>query len=162
MTNYTIIDTAEKAVSLLLTAEKNEITWKSMFSNKDLYLRWLWNRCFDKNSRVVGVFNQYNFCLGYLVITLNHTYDHNELYIHDLFLLPEERGTKTSEYLYEAVVETVMTTDCVRLRWCSTQIPEHYWKDKMFGFIVNTTKFYTIEKDEDAWRHYEGIFKNRS
>jgi hypothetical protein len=47
--NYTIIDTAEKAISLLLTAEMNEITWKTMFYNKDLYLKWLWNRCFEKN-----------------------------------------------------------------------------------------------------------------
>ena len=160
--NYVIIDTAEKAISLVLTAEKNEITWKSMYSNKDLYLRWLWFRCFDKNSRVVGVFNQYNYCLGYLVMTLNQMYDYNELYVHDLFVLPEERKTKTSEYLYEGVVDTFFTTKIKHLRWCSTQIPEEYWKDKMFGFKVNTIKYYTIDKDDIAWRHYEDIYKNRS
>jgi hypothetical protein len=95
-------------------------------------------------------------------MTLSHVYDHNELYIHDLFVLPEERKTKTSEYLYEAVVDAFFTTEHKRLRWCSTQIPEPYWKDKMFGFKVNTVKYYTIEKDDEAWRNYEGSYKNRN
>jgi hypothetical protein len=159
--NYTIIDTAEKAISLLLTAEMNEITWKTMFSNKDLYLKWLWNRCFEKNCRVVGVFNSHNFCLGYLVITLNRSYDSDELYIHDLFVVPEERKTKTSEYLYEAVVDVFFTTKHKRLRWCSTAIPQEYWEGKMFGFKVNTIKYYTIDNDEKARENYENNYKNR-
>lgn len=158
--NYTIINTSEKAISLLLTAETNEITWKSMFSNKDLYLRWLWNMCFNKNCRVVGVFNQYNFCLGYLVMSLNHLYDHNELFVHDLFIVPEERKTKTSEYLYEGVVDAFFTTEIKHLRWASTSIPEEYWKGKMFGFNVKTVKHYKINKDEEAVSNYENNYKN--
>jgi hypothetical protein len=158
--NYVIIDTAEKAISLLLTAEKNEITWKSMFSNKDLYLRWLWNRCFDKNSRVVGVWNGHNFCVAYLVMTLNQMYDYNELYVHDLFVLPEERKTKTSEYLYECVRETMMNTKIKHLRWCSTNIPQEYWEGKLFGFNVKTVKYYKIDIDDEARRHYENLQQN--
>ena len=132
-----------------------------MFSNKDLYLKWLWNRCFEKNCRVVGVFNSHNFCLGYLVITLNRSYDSDELYIHDLFVVPEERKTKTSEYLYEAVVDVFFTTKHKRLRWCSTAIPQEYWEGKMFGFKVNTIKYYTIDNDEKARENYENNYKNR-
>lgn len=157
---YQIIDTAEKAVSMLLTAEKNEITWKRMFSNKDLYLRWLWNMCFGKASRVVGVFNQWNFCLGYLVMSMGRMYESNELFVHDLFVMPEERKTKVSEYLYECVRETMMSINIKQLRWCSSAIPQEYWEGKLFGFKVNTIKYYTIDIDDEARRHYENLSKN--
>jgi len=147
--NYEIINTAERALSVLLTAEKNEITWKTMYSNKDLYLQWLWQMCFRKDARVVGVFNEYNYCLGFLVLALNKLYDYQEIFIHDVYVMEEARKSEVSSHLYQAVVDAFNTSDVKQLRWCSSQVPEIYWQDKLktlFDFKVNTIKYHTVLK----------------
>ena len=124
-----------------------------MYSNKDLYLQWLWIRCFDKQSRVVGVFNEYNYCLGFLVLALNKLYDYQEIFIHDVYVMEEARKSEVSSHLYQAVVDAFNTSDVKQLRWCSSQVPEIYWQDKLktlFDFKVNTVKYHTVLKSVEG------------
>ena len=148
------ITTAAEIVALLNCAAGNNITWKSMFRSFDDYQRFLLGAVYDKKRfKTIGVFDE-NLVRGFLVMELIMAYDYQELFIHDAFISESHRKQGLSQLLFRPVVDAVVNTEIKRLRWCSTSVPEEFWKDKCFGFEVKTLKYYYINRDDDLMRHY--------
>jgi GNAT superfamily N-acetyltransferase len=149
---------ANDIVALLVCASKNDITWKSMFNTFDEYQLFVLSAVYDKNRFITfGVFDESRNVLGYLIMERLRTYNYNELFIHDAFIDEIHRKKGLSQLLFSPVVNAVVSEDIKRLRWCSTQVPEEFWKEKCFGFEVRPVKYYCIDKNEKLINHYKSL-----
>ena len=151
-----VITEAKDIVSLLICAESNDITWKQMFSTYNEYQKWLLNAVYSPNRYVVyGLVDDIRVVSGYLVVELVNAYNYKELFVHDVFIAENNRNKDLSQILFRPLVELTIKSKVKRLRWCSTQVPEEFWKSKVFDFEVKTLKYYYIETDEKTLKHYE-------